>query len=129
MAFKNCETYQVDIFVGSKHGYSDITNDELEIYYQQVKQICQEFCNKIGLGLTIQKVDFVYTQGAEPGVKIGLINYPRFPKSSMQILVLAFDLATTLRIYCKQERITVITPNRSYLLEDVDSHAKKTKKG
>lgn len=46
----------------------------------QAKQVCREFCME-GLCVTVEPVDFIYTGGQETGVRVGLINYPRFPSS------------------------------------------------
>lgn len=54
-------------------------------------EACREFCLR-GLCVTIAEEDFIYTGGMESGVRIGLINYPRFPSDSQAI----FDKALTL---------------------------------
>ena len=115
MLTRTCHTYRVDIFVGSKREYESITDDE---YYEMIKQVCQKFCDSVGLCVHIQKVDYVYTKGTESGIKVGLINYPRFPKSSKAIDRLARDLGDELLIHSRQKRITIITPAASYLLEN-----------
>lgn len=55
-------------------------------------EACREFCLR-GLCVTIAEEDFVYTGGMESGVRIGLINYPRFPKSQHEIVATALELA------------------------------------
>jgi len=115
---RTCPAYRVDIFVGSKRGYKDSTDDDLAKYYEMIQRTCQEFCDDVGLCVHIEKVDYVYTQGSEPGVKVVLINYPRFPKATSTIDQLARTLASELLIQSHQERVTVITPTESYLLEN-----------
>ena len=39
----------------------------------------QNFCNEVRLCITITPTNYVYTNGAEHGWRIGLRNYPRFP--------------------------------------------------
>jgi hypothetical protein len=39
---------------------------------------CRDFC-MTSLCVTIEPVEFIYTGGSETGVRVGLINYPRFP--------------------------------------------------
>jgi hypothetical protein len=117
---KYCETFSVDIFVGSEQWSKNIAVEEFSLYYERVTKICQEFCDEVGLCVHIQKVDYVYTQGSESGVKVGLINYPRFPKNHRRIINQALDLGRLLLIQCKQKRITVVAPDGSYLLENYE---------
>ena len=44
-----------------------------------IKQACREFTYSQGLCVTVAPTTYVYTGGAEEGVVIGLINYPKFP--------------------------------------------------
>lgn len=60
----------------------------------QARQICREYCFKIGLCVHIELVDFIYTGGEEVGFKVGIINYPRFPVDETAL----HDTATALGI-------------------------------
>ncbi len=51
----------------------------------QAKQICREYCFKIGLCVTIEPITYIYTGGEESGFRVGLINYPRFPSEPQEI--------------------------------------------
>lgn len=64
--------------------------------YQKAVDICREFTFNVGLCVTVSKTNFVYTAGAEHGVEIGLVNYPRFPSDEKQIMEKAEDLAIKL---------------------------------
>lgn len=45
---------------------------------QHAKQVCREFCFAVGLCVTVEPTTYIYTGGEEAGVRVGLINYPRF---------------------------------------------------
>lgn len=71
------------------------------------KQICQEYC-EIGLCVTIEPLDFIYTGGKEAGFRVGLINYPKFPATSDRIKEIAIDLANTLRNRLYQDSYSIV---------------------
>lgn len=52
---------------------------------------CRKF-TMTGLCVSVQQVEFVYTMGAETGVCVTLINYPRFPKTREEIENTAIEL-------------------------------------
>lgn len=71
LRFTWAETYTVDIFVAG--------------VLADAKRICQAHCLDVGLCVTISPTDFIYTGGSERGVRIGLVNYPRFPKPQDEV--------------------------------------------
>jgi hypothetical protein len=80
---KHAETVRFDIFIAG-----DI---------EQAKQVCREYCYQIGLCVTIEPVAYIYTGGEEAGVRIGLINYPRFPVDETELELRAMGLAEILK--------------------------------
>ena len=108
-----CNTYKVNIYIGLKEGYDGSTH-----HYKEVIQVCREYTDKIGLGVTVTPTHFVYTDGDEPGVIVGLINYPRFPKSESDISHHGFVLGEILMKHFKQHRCTVELPDVSLLMEN-----------
>jgi len=60
--------------------------------YQDALRACREFV-MVGACVSVSPCDFVYTGGAESGVRVLLINYPRFPKPSDDIMKQAVELA------------------------------------
>lgn len=64
----------------------------------QAKQVCREYCFAVGLCVTVEPVAYVYTGGEEAGVRVGLINYPRFPSSEEAIAAHAVTLAADLMV-------------------------------
>jgi hypothetical protein len=56
---------------------------------------------------------FICKNGSEPG----LIQYPRFPLPETQIRVIAFDVAEGLRQVMRQQRVSIVFPDETVLLE------------
>lgn len=77
------------------------------------KQLCRKYCFEIGLCVTIEPVDFIYTGGEESGMRIGLINYPRFPTEAADIKSRALDLARRLRVGLCQHSFSLVTSDET----------------
>lgn len=108
-------TFTATIYLGLREGYSSIAHS-----MDEVEAVCQEYCDKIGLCVTVTPTKYIYTNGNESGCIIGLINYPRFPDHFENILDRAFDLAKILMKEFKQTRISVLTPFQTYMFEESD---------
>lgn len=50
------------------------------------ERICRQFCYDVGHCVTVSPTEYIYTGGQESGVIVGLINYPRFPKTPEQLM-------------------------------------------
>lgn len=62
----------------------------------KVRDLCREYTYEVGLCVTIQAADFVYTGGLEDGVRVGLLNYPRFPTTESELMETAEELGVKL---------------------------------
>jgi hypothetical protein len=113
-------TYQANIFIGLKEGYGGIVHA-----VEYVEQICQEYVNEIGWCVTVTPTKFIYSGGAEPGVNIGAINYPRFPSTKAEIDLRLIGLADELMIVLNQQRCTIVSTNEIMLLEN-DSYEERS---
>jgi hypothetical protein len=82
--------------------------------------ICQAYCDVAGLCVTITPTNFVYTKGGEPGVSVGLINYPRFPSSMEKIKDHALKLGELLRVGLEQMVVSVVFPDETILIRKED---------
>lgn len=80
---------------------------------QQAKNCCRRFCME-GLCVTVTPTTFVYTGGAEDGVAVGLINYPRFPKTNEEIWEKAISLGMVLMDDLCQHSFTVVSPDKTH---------------
>ena len=71
---------------------------------------CRDFCDEVGLCVTVSPTRYVYTGGEEDGVVVGFINYPRFPDELPRIEQKAVELGMKLRDELQQESFSVQTP-------------------
>jgi hypothetical protein len=79
----------------------------------EAREICRAFCDEEGLCVTVTPTTYVYTDGEEAGVIVGLINYPRFPSEPSDIVTAAKLLALELMHKLGQESVTVQTPDET----------------
>lgn len=88
-------TYTVDIYMAG-----DIAH---------AKQILRKYCLK-GFCVHIHPVDYLYTGGEEIGFKVGIVNYPRFPTETKQLLSDAKEIANLLIEGLHQHSALIISP-------------------
>lgn len=79
----------------------------------QARFICREFCQTQGECVTVTPTEFIYTGGAETGVVVGFINYPRFPREPAAILERARLLAERLIEGLCQHSASIETPTET----------------
>ncbi len=87
-----------------------------ETSISQARNICQTYCNNVGLCVTITPTEFIYTNGSEPGCAIGLINYPKFHSDPDTITKHAIRIATLLKDAYKQNGVTIVTSDETIML-------------
>lgn len=86
-------------------GYTVIIN--LAGNYDDAVRICKSYCNKVGLCVTIERCNYIYTGGCEDGVKVTLINYPKFPSEGQKIYDTGIKLAHKLRKGLYQDSVLI----------------------
>jgi len=91
--WKEASAYKVEIFIGGDHGTAINT--------------CVDYATRVGLCVTVEPTIYCYRGGYCDGVRVGLINYARFPKSQEQIWNTAVELAEHLQIALGQGSFTV----------------------
>lgn len=79
----------------------------------QAKQVCREYCYAVGLCVTVEPVSYIYTGGEEDGVRVGIINYPRFPASRDDIRYKAKELADKLLDRLCQHSYSLVGPDET----------------
>jgi Fe-S-cluster-containing hydrogenase component 2 len=94
-----CPTIRYDIFIAG-----DI---------EQAKQACREYCFGCGLCVTIEPVTYIYTGGEEAGVRVGLINYARFPSTKEELKARANGLADLLMKWLCQNSYSIVGPDET----------------
>jgi nitrate reductase beta subunit len=82
-------------------------------HYDAALAACQEFCDDHGLCVTVTPTEYVYTNGRESGVIVGLINYPRFPSNQSDLEATAVKLAEYLLVNLVQLSFTIQTPKHT----------------
>lgn len=90
---------------------SETDSHEVQIFIagdcHDAKRICRKFCNDVGFCVTVTPTEYIYTGGAESGVIIGCINYPRFPMGHDELLAKASNLAELLCDGLYQQSYTI----------------------
>lgn len=94
-----CPSYPVSIFIAGDHA--------------KASRLCRAHCDAVGLCVTVTPTEYVYTDGQEAGVIVGLINYARFPAEPAAIDEQALTLAELLRVELGQQSFTIETPTES----------------
>lgn len=81
----------------------------------EARRVCRQYCQDVGFCVTVRDVDYIYTDGpdADPGVAVGLINYPRFPMTPQQLWRHAEALAERLRVELEQQSYSIEAPNET----------------
>lgn len=64
-----------------------------------------------GLCVTVEPATFIYTGGEEAGFVVGLVNYPRFPKTPAEIHARAVAIAEKLIPQLCQWSALVVAPD------------------
>ena len=80
----------------------------------EAEDICRRYCDKIGLCATVTETAYVYRGGAEDGVVVGLINYPRFPTTEAKLVDTALNLAYRLLVGLRQGSFTIQSPSGAW---------------
>jgi len=107
------ETIVADIYVGFKGRESGIIFDRTI-----GEQIVRGYCNDVGLCVSITYLDYIYTNGGEPGAKYTLINYPRFPSTKEEIKTHGIKLSMLLLCAYHQMRVTMICGDETVMVTD-----------
>ena len=81
----------------------------------EAERICRRFCLE-GLCVTVEPIEFIYTGGQERGVRVGLINYPRFPSKPFELFATAEQLANELITGMHQHSASIVATDRTVWL-------------
>ncbi len=105
--------YTATIWIGLRVGYTEVIHP-----LRVVESICQTYCDKAGLCVTVTATRFIYTNGNEPGAMIGFINYPRFPSTREEMGKHARMLGMLLKEALEQKRVSIQLPDGIIMLGD-----------
>jgi hypothetical protein len=115
---KTVKTFTATIYLGLQEGYNGCTHRP-----EDVRKFLWE-ASEIGFCVTVTSTEFVYgvpnltaSLGYEPGVAIGVINYPRFPAIAKELEEKTLILASKLKAKFKQNRVSVVFSKHTVLLD------------
>jgi hypothetical protein len=80
----------------------------------KARDVCRSFCYREGFCVTVTATEYIYTEGSEIGVVVGIINYPRFPVSKVELLDKTSRLAVELREELCQKSFTITDGEKSH---------------
>lgn len=78
-----------------------------------IRNIVRKHCFE-GNCLTITPIEYIYTGGSEQGVKIGAIQYPRFPKEEEKLLDKLIELGYDILEANYQFSFTIVTRDKTH---------------
>ena len=78
--------------------------------YDTAKAYLRKYVNQRRFCVTISRTDFIYPGGLEEGIKVRLVNYPRFPSSRDAIDDKTYELAKGLMEELGQLTSLLISP-------------------
>lgn len=81
--------------------------------YDKAVTSVRNYCDQNGFCVTVTPTKYVYTGGEEDGVIVGLINYPRFPKTSEELRERAITIAKQLLDDLKQQSFSIQGPEKT----------------
>jgi len=84
----------------------------------KAKRVIQSYCDKMGFCVSVTPTEFIYTKGGEPGLAVGIINYPRFPMDAESLKRRTETLAQLLMAALKQERVSIVFRDKTVMLEN-----------
>ncbi len=113
LVIKTLPTYNATIYVGLEERHSGHRHP-----IQTLEKICQDYCDLIGLCVTVTPTKFIYTYGNESGASVGLIHYPRFPEDTGRVRRHAIELAKLLKKECKQRGVSVVLSDETIWIAD-----------
>lgn len=115
MQIHHAETYWANIYVGLMAGY----NSKKVFTIDSIKNLLQGYMDEKKMAVTLTPTNFIYVGGREPGVIVGMINYPRYPSTREEIIDKAGELAMFLKEKLLQERVSIIFPDHTVMFGEL----------
>lgn len=115
------KTFQASIFIGLENGYTQKRIFEDEVFETIKKfQLVNSEERNIFLSASISDCNIVLNNQNEPHLKIDFINYPKFPLEESVIKENVISLSKELLITHHQNRMVIIFPDETIMLEQSD---------
>lgn len=112
---KSVPTFTATIYMGLRAGYGDTVYPSRAAYNWLAK-----YCSFGGICVTFTPTTFIYKGGEDPGIIIGLINYPRFPEEIRELKEKAKEIAYKLGGELRQNRVSIVFPDETVMVEIED---------
>lgn len=113
----SARTWQAQIFCGLRKGYEVCPPCQS---IEKIYSICRKYIHQVQWCVTVTPTKFLYVGGDEDGAIIGIIQYPRFPKSHNLLKEQTIELAEILRTELGQFRVSIVFPDETIMLEKED---------
>lgn len=115
---KVVETFWCYFLVGSNRGYDTTTFISYEEIIKHVSNFQQKYWNEsISVNVSTNNT-IVFKDYKEMCYRVEAIQYPRFPKSEKEIIEFMLTLMEYLAVNLDQQRITLVTPNKTVMFEN-----------
>lgn len=108
-----CQSFYATIYVGLKEGYTGEVRP-----LAVAKKTIQNWVDRVGQCVTVTPTEYLYTNGNEPGMIVGFINYPRFPVDPDTLRAQVLDLAQLLLLSCDQMNLSIVFPDKTIMLSN-----------
>lgn len=95
------DSYTIDIYIAGS--------------YEKACEVLRGYCEK-GFCVSISRCNYIYTYGSEDGVRVTLINYPRFPSESSQMLKDGREIAELLVQKLHQGSASIVSPDKAIFI-------------
>jgi len=79
--------------------------------YDVSVEACKEKCFPTGLCVTVEKVKYIFGCGSENGVRIGFVDYPKYPEEKDIILEKAISVGKFVAEKNFQTSFLIVSPN------------------
>lgn len=111
-------SYSATVFCGFRPGYEEYDPTQNWVNRQLVtaEAICKDYCDEHSFCFTVEPTKFFYKNGWEHGVKVGLINYPRFEPGKELIREHALQIAKMLKEAFEQKRVSIVFDDVTVML-------------
>lgn len=85
--------------------------------YDVIEAVCREYCTVTSYCVNVTRNNYIYRHGEQSGAVVELINYPRFPETSLVMVQRAEELAKEIANHCHQRSYTIMTPTKTFYYE------------
>ncbi len=105
-------TWEGKVYVGSRVGYDGpaFSEDEVKLAVNTFQHACS-----VNACVRMSRCRFTHKEYDEAGWELGVINYPRFPKTVQELESFTLGLAEHLVGALKQNRVSAVMPERTVM--------------